>query len=79
MRAYVTVDARDEYRGVFALPEFDADFTDRIIILAYERDGIPLDEKTGPLQIIVPSEKKHARWVRMVKEIRVCDSAWVKD
>ena len=79
LRAFVTVDGHDEYRAVFALPEFDADFTDRIIILAYERDGMPLDEKTGPLQIIVPDEKKHARWVRMVKEIRVCDSAWVKD
>ena len=75
----MTVDARDEYRAVFALPEFDADFTDRIIILAYERDGMPLDEKTGPLQIIVPGEKKHERWVRMVKEIRVSDSAWIKD
>jgi hypothetical protein len=21
----------------------------------------------------------HARWVRMVKDIRVCDSAWIKD
>ena len=79
LRAFVTVDARDEYRAVFALPEFDADFTDRIIILAYERDGMPLDDRTGPLQIIVPGEKKHARWVRMVKEIRVSDSAWIKE
>jgi DMSO/TMAO reductase YedYZ molybdopterin-dependent catalytic subunit len=79
MRAFVTVDARDEYRAVFALAEFDADFTDRVIILAYERDGQPLDPQAGPLQIIVPGEKKHARRVRMVKEIRVLDSAWIKE
>jgi hypothetical protein len=79
MRAFVTVDARDEYRAVFSLTEFDADFTDRKIILAYERNGEPLDKQTGPLQIIVPGEKKHARWVRMVKEIRVLDSSWIKD
>lgn len=79
LRAFVTVDARDDYRAVYALPEFDADFTDRVIILAYEKDGQPLDEKTGPLQIIVPGEKKHARWVRMVKEIRVWDSRWIKE
>ena len=79
MRAFVTVDARDEYRAVFALPEFDADFTDRVIFLAYERDGQPLNSEVGPLQIIVPGEKKHARWVRMVKEIRVLDSQWFKE
>jgi len=79
LRAFVTVDARDDYRAVFALAEFDADFTDRVIILAYEKDGQPLDEKTGPFQIIVPGEKKHARWVRMVKEIRVLDSRWIKE
>jgi hypothetical protein len=79
LRAFVTVTARDEYRAVFALPEFDPDFTDRVIVLAYERDGEPLDLQTGPLQIIVPGEKKHARWVRMVNEIRVLDSAWIKE
>ena len=79
LRAFVTVEAHDEYRVVFALTEFDADFTDRVIILAYERDGEPLGAQTGPFQIIVPGEKKQARWVRMVKEIRVLDSTWIKD
>jgi hypothetical protein len=77
--AIVTVDAHDEDRAVFALPEFDADFTDRVILLADERDEEPLDAQTGTFPIIVPGEKKHARWVRMVKEIRVLDSAGIKD
>lgn len=79
LRAFVAVDARDEYRAVFSLTDFDAAFTDRVIILAYERDGQPLDAQSGPLQLIVPGEKKHARWVRMVKLIRVMDSLWIKE
>jgi hypothetical protein len=79
LRAFVAVDARDKYRAIFALPEFDSAYTDRVIILAYEREGQPLDLKAGPLQIIVPGEKKHARWVRMVKEIRVFESPTVTD
>lgn len=70
--------AKDDYRAVFALTEFDSDFTDRTIILAYERDGKPLDDHATPFQIIVPGEKRHTRWVRMVKTIKVLDSLWVK-
>jgi hypothetical protein len=74
IRAYVAVDALDDYRAVFALAELDPDFNDRTIILADLRNGEPLDKKHGPFQIIAPSEKRPARWVRMVKEIRVIDS-----
>lgn len=74
MRALVLVEAADEYRVVFALPEFDPAFATRTIILADEQDGQPLGEGRGPFQVIVPGEKRHARWVRMVEKIRVLDS-----
>lgn len=76
MRGVVLVDARDDYRVAFALTEFDPAFTDREILLADRVDGRPLDESTGPWQIVVPGEKRHARWVRMVKTVRVLDAAW---
>ena len=56
---YLVVEASDGYRAVFALPELDAAFTDRVILLADQKDKKPLDERHGPLQVIVPGEKKH--------------------
>jgi hypothetical protein len=74
LRAFLVVDATDDYRAIFALAEIDPSFTDRVIILADTKDGQPLEKFKGPFQVIVPGEKKQARWVRMVKEIRVVDS-----
>lgn len=71
MRLYVLVRARDGYAVVFALPEFDAGFTDRVILLADRRDGHPLDAVEGPLRLVVPGEKRRARWVRQVIDIEV--------
>lgn len=71
MKLYVLVKARDGYAAVFALAEFDPAFTSRIILLADQRDGHPLGTVEGPLRIIVPDEKRYARWVRQVIEIEV--------
>ena len=65
------VEAADGYRVVFALPELDPGFTDRVILLADKADGHPLDAKEGPLRVIVPGEKRMARWVRQVRALRV--------
>jgi len=75
MRLYVLVKARDGYAAVLALPEFDAGFTDRVILLADRRDGHPLDAVEGPLRLVVPDEKRRARWVRQVIDIQVL---WAK-
>ena len=63
---FLVVGAFDNYRAVFALPELDHAFTDRLVILADRRDGKPLSEKEGPIRIVVPDEKREARWVRQV-------------
>jgi DMSO/TMAO reductase YedYZ molybdopterin-dependent catalytic subunit len=63
---FLVVGAADGYRAVFALPELDHAFTDRVVILADRRDGKPLAEKEGPLRIVVADEKREARWVRQV-------------
>jgi hypothetical protein len=39
------VEAADGYCAVIALPELDSAFTDRVIVLAFLRDGKSLDEK----------------------------------
>ena len=71
MAFYLVVEAADGYRAVFALAELDPAFTDRVILLADRRDGKPLSARDGPLQVIVPGEKKHARWVRQVIRLKV--------
>jgi len=71
MLFYVVAEASDGYRAVFALPELDPAYSDRVILLADHRDGRPLSPREGPLQIVVPGEKKHARWVRQVIRLRV--------
>lgn len=42
------VEAVDSYRIVLALPELDLAFTDKQVVLAFLKDGKPLDEKEGP-------------------------------
>ena len=71
---YVLVRAADGYRVVYALPELDATFTDRIVLLADQRNGAPLPADVGPFQIVVPDEKHHARWIRNVIEVDVLAS-----
>ena len=68
---YVVIEASDGYRAVFALAELDSEFTDRVVLLADRRDEKPLDAHAGPLQVIVPGEKKFGRWVRQVIRIKV--------
>ena len=65
------VEAADGYRVVFSLAELDPGFTDRVILLADRADGQPLDSKTGPFRVVVPGEKRMARWVRQVTGLKV--------
>jgi DMSO/TMAO reductase YedYZ molybdopterin-dependent catalytic subunit len=67
----VLVDASDGYRAVFALAELDSELTDRVILLADTKDGQALSAREGPFRIIVPGEKRPARWVRQVTALTV--------
>jgi hypothetical protein len=67
------VEAADNYRVVIALPELDPGFTDKQILLVDQRDGKPLGDKEGPFRIIIPDEKRMARWIRQVKTLKIVD------
>ena len=71
MRLFVIVEASDGYQAVFALPEFDPAFTDRVIILADRKNGKAMQSPEGPFRLIVEGEKRHARWVREVTALDV--------
>jgi len=65
------VEAADGYRVVIALPELDPAFTDKQTLLAFLRDGKALGEKEGPYRIVIPDEKRMARWVRQVTTLKI--------
>ena len=65
------VEAADGYRVVIALPELDPAFTDKQILLAFLKDGKPLNDKEGPYRIVIPAEKRMARWVRQVTGLKI--------
>lgn len=67
----VLATAADGYHAVYALPEIDPDFAAQTILLADRRDGQPLPAHDGPYQVIVPLDKKPARWVRQVTGFEV--------
>lgn len=66
---YVRVTAVDGYTVVFSLGELDPELLDHVVLVADRRNGQKLDGKEGPLRLIIPSEKRPARWVRQVSAI----------
>ncbi|MFC0182022.1 Oxidoreductase molybdopterin binding domain-containing protein [Pseudarcicella hirudinis] len=71
---FVLAKANDGYEVLFALPELDSDFSDDIILLATKADGKPLGEGVGPFRLVVPKDKKHARWIRELNSIQVVNA-----
>ncbi|HEV8158758.1 MAG TPA: molybdopterin-dependent oxidoreductase [Pyrinomonadaceae bacterium] len=71
LTAFLTVEAADDYRVVFAMSELDADLTDKIILLADLRDGKSLSKEEGTFRLVVPDEKKQTRWVCQVIALKI--------
>jgi DMSO/TMAO reductase YedYZ molybdopterin-dependent catalytic subunit len=71
MATYVIAEAADGYRVIFSLAELDSDFQDSGVIVADRMDGKPLDDNAGPLRLVVPHDKRPARWIRMLQSIKV--------
>jgi hypothetical protein len=65
------VEAKDGYRATFAWAELDSTFMDKAVYVVTNRDGKLLSEKDGPFQLVVPGEKRSARWVRQVPALRI--------
>jgi hypothetical protein len=68
---YVVAEARDGYQVAFSLAETDLEFTDDLILVAFQMDGKKLPDTDGPFRLVVQNDKKHARWIRQLTSIRV--------
>jgi hypothetical protein len=73
LASFLLVEAADGYRAVIALPELAPAFTDKQTLLVFLRNGKPLDDKEGPYRIVIPDEKRMARWVRQVTTLKIVD------
>ena len=71
MQLCVLVKATDGYKVAFSLAELDPLFGTENVLLAYRRDGKELDVKSGPLRLVVPSDKHQGRWVREVTGLEI--------
>jgi hypothetical protein len=68
MSNYVIATGSDGYSVVLSLAEVDPDFHGGQVIVADTRDGQPLG-KNCPFQLIVPDDKRPARWVHNLASI----------
>jgi DMSO/TMAO reductase YedYZ molybdopterin-dependent catalytic subunit len=68
---YVVVSAADGYRAVFSLAEVSPALTDAVVLLADRRNGKPLAPSEGSCRLVVPGDKRQARWVRQVVGLTV--------
>ena len=73
MTTYVIAEGSDGYRALFSLAEIDSAFEDSDVIVADRMDGAPIAGDEGPLRLVVPNDKRPARWVRMLESITVGD------
>jgi len=71
MATYVLASARDGYRVLFSLPELDPAFDDSEVLIADTLDGAKLGEQEGPYKLVVPHDKRPARWIRILQSIQV--------
>ncbi|HVN85034.1 MAG TPA: molybdopterin-dependent oxidoreductase [Candidatus Binatia bacterium] len=67
----IEVEAADGYRVAFSVGELDPGIGNTAALVAFKLDGMPLDEHIGPFRVVVPGDKRAARWVRQVVKIGV--------
>jgi len=63
--------SKDNYTVLFALAEFDENFSPRTILLSDREDGQPTPASAAPLRLVVPGDKRAARWARQVVAIEI--------
>jgi DMSO/TMAO reductase YedYZ molybdopterin-dependent catalytic subunit len=71
MSLCVVAEGSDGYRAAFSLAELDPDFAAESVLVADTSDGKALGPDQGPLRLVVATDKRQGRWVRLLKIISV--------
>ncbi len=67
IRHYIVASGADGYSAILSYGELDPDLEGKSVLVVYERDGIP----TPDLQLVVPGDKKGARYVHDLVRVEV--------
>jgi hypothetical protein len=54
----------DGQSAALALVEVDPSFSTRNVLVADRRNGKPLNAAEGPWRVFIPTDLRHARWIR---------------
>lgn len=68
---YVEAKADDGWGCIIRRDELDPALTDRVVLVAYERDGAPLPPRDGLLRLVVPGDGPGRRFVRGLAYVNV--------
>lgn len=71
LASYLVLKARDGYQVVLSLGEVDPAFGGQTVLVADHAEGKPLVSHMGPFRIVIPSDKRGARSVRMLTRIQL--------
>ncbi len=71
----VLVRCKDGYAVLYALAEFDDNFSSRAILLCDREEGAAPPATAAPLRLIATGDKRGARWARMVSSIEIVQLA----
>ena len=71
MSLVLMASAKDNYHATFALSEVDESIGNKPVFVCDKQDGQPLSAADGPIRLVVPSDKRAARWVRMLIRLEI--------
>jgi len=74
MSLILVANAKDNYRAVFALAELDEGTGSTVAFVCDAESGKPLVEADAPLKLLVTTDKRPARSVRMLTGITIVDA-----
>jgi hypothetical protein len=69
--AVILVKATDGYQAAVSAAAAAMDPKGERYLLALRRDGKPLDERQGPVVLVIPGDPQHVRWVRMIQSLQL--------
>jgi DMSO/TMAO reductase YedYZ molybdopterin-dependent catalytic subunit len=71
LRLYVVLTARDAYQVVVTYSEIDPYLGNEPMLLAWEKDGQPIEADHGPIQLVVPGDLFGSRYIWAINSIEV--------
>ena len=71
LAGYILASASDGYEVVFSIGELDPDMTSGQYLLADTANGKPMFGENGAFRLVIPTDKRGARSVRLLTKIEV--------